>query len=99
MPKTCKKGYIRRRSRCVTRKLFVLKKGELTKFGYHADLSDAARHTALQKALDSAMPPLSLYRKLIAIYVLNKNRDKRRAKIYRADSEWVKKTPEYTVRA
>jgi len=79
--------------------LFALKKGELTKFGYHADLSDADRHTALQKALDSAMPPLSLYRKLMAVYVLNKNRDKRRAKTYRKDSEWVKKTPEYTERA
>ena len=77
-----------------TRRLFVLKKGLLTKHGYHADLSERARHEALQRALIE-FSPLSLYRKLNAIYVLNKNRDKKRAHIFRSDANWLKTTPEY----
>lgn len=72
-----------------TRKLFVLKKGELTKHGYHADLSENKRHEALKKAR-SEYTPLSLFRKLNAVYVLNKNRDKKRAAIFKADAKWVK---------
>lgn len=77
-----------------TRRLFVLKKGLLTKYGYHADLSETERHQALQRALGE-FSPLSLYRKLNAIYVLNKNRDKKRAHIFRSDANWLKTTPEY----
>jgi hypothetical protein len=77
-----------------TRRLFVLKKGLLTKHGYHADLAEPARHEALQRALGE-FTPLSLYRKLIAVYVLNKNRDKKRAQIFRSDANWVKTTPDY----
>ena len=82
--RTSSKSYTRK-----NRQLFVLKKGELTKYGYHADLSEAARHEALKKAL-SEFSPLSLFRKLNAVYVLNKNRDKKRASIFKADAKWAK---------
>jgi hypothetical protein len=79
----------KRREKRKSRKLFVLKKGHLTKYGYHADLSESVRHEALKKALGE-YTPLSLFRKLNAVYVLNKNRDKKRAAIFKADANWVK---------
>jgi len=79
------------------KQLFVLQKGELTKYGYHHDLSDEQRHDALKKALDETKP-LSVYRKLIALYVLNKNTNPSFAAIYRNDADWVKTTPEYMKR-
>ena len=72
-----------------SRQLFILKKGDLTKYGYHADLSESTRHKALKKAR-SEYTSLSLFRKLNAVYVLNKNRDKKRAAIFKADANWVK---------
>jgi len=86
----------RRRSR-KTRRLFVLKKGLLTKHGYHADLAEPERHQALQSALKE-FSPVSLYRKLNAVYVLNKNRDKKRAQIFRSYANWLKTTPVYSNR-
>ena len=73
-----------------SKQLFVLKKGDLTKYGYHADLSEYKRHEALEKAR-SEYTSLSLFRKLNAVYLLNKNRDKKRAAIFKADANWVKK--------
>jgi len=81
------------------KQLFVLKKGELTKYGYHARLSDKTRHHALKKALADGVKPLSLYRKLIAVYVLNKNKHKSLAAIYKKDAIWSKTTPEYKLRS
>lgn len=71
------------------RRLFTLKKGDLTKYGYHANLSKTARHKAL-KIARTQYQPLSLSRKLNAVYVLNKNRDKKRAAIFKQDANWVK---------
>lgn len=85
------------RKRQSSRQLFVLKKGILTNYGYHADLAEPVRRQALQRAF-ATVTPLSLYRKLNAIYVLNKNRDKKRALIFRSDANWVKTTPEYARR-
>ena len=82
--RTIRKSYTRK-----SRQLFVLKKGHLTKHGYHADLSENKRHEALKKALGE-YTSLSLFRKLNAVYVLNKNRDKKRAAIFKADAKWVK---------
>ncbi len=88
MPKTRRAAHGRSKA-ASTRRLFVLKKGLLTKHGYHADLSETARHEALQRALGE-YSSLSLFRKLNAVYVLNKNRDKKRAAIFKADAKWVK---------
>lgn len=86
-------GLSRKRGR-KGKQLFVLQKGELTKFGYHADLSNNKRHLALHYAVQH-LRPLSVFRKLNALYVLNKNREPKDAAIYKADANWVKKTPEY----
>jgi len=80
------------------KQLFVLKKGELTKYGYHANLSENKRHRVLRIAIKD-IKPLSLYRKLNALYVLNKNKDKTRALLYRKDANFVKSTTEYIHRA
>ena len=83
---------VSRRSQTTRRKprrLFTLKKGDLTKYGYHANLSKTARHKALKRAR-AQYQPLSLSRKLNAVYVLNKNRDKKRAAIFKQDANWVK---------
>ena len=79
----------KRKGKTMKRQLFVLKKGDLTKYGYHADLSEYKRHEALKKALGE-YTALSLFRKLNAVYVLNKNRDKKRAATFKADANWVK---------
>ena len=44
---------------------------------------------SLNKALGE-YSSLSLFRKLNAVYVLNKNRDKKRAATFKADANWVK---------
>jgi hypothetical protein len=80
------------------KQLFVLEKGTLTKYGYHVNLSEDARHKSLKKAMDSGLKPLSVFRKLNALYVLNKNKDIVNALIYKLDSEWIKTTSEYIER-
>ena len=101
MAKTYKKRYPQNKRKTrrqqSSRQLFVLKKGILTNYGYHADLTEPVRRQALQRAF-ATVTPLSLYRKLNAVYVLNKNRDKKRALIFRSDANWVKTTSEYVRR-
>lgn len=80
------------------KQLFVLEKGTLTQYGYHANLTEEERHKALKKALVD-IKPLSVYRKLNALYVLNKNKDASLANLYRKDADWVQTTPEYTHRS
>ena len=79
------------------KQLFVLEKGTLTKYGYHANLSETERHTALTKAMKETKP-LSVYRKLNAVYVLNKNKNPSLANTYRKDADWLQKTQEYMER-
>ena len=70
--------------------LFILEKGTLG--DYHTKLSMKDRHTALLKVLKK-IKPLSVYRKLVALYVLNKN--KPLGILYKKDADWVKTTQEY----
>ena len=77
------------------KQLFVLSKGTLTQYGYHTDLSEKDRRVALRRAL-AHIKPLSVYRKLNALYVLNKNRPL--GSLYKGDAEWVKTTREYARR-
>ncbi len=74
------------------KKLFRLEKGTLGQFGYHdvKKMSKQERHSSLRKAVKE-MKPLSVRRKLIAVSTLQKNVDKKIAKIFREDAEWVKK--------
>lgn len=77
-------------------KLFVLEKGVLGKFGYEdvRNMSQISRQTSLRSALKD-IKPLSLYRRLNALYVLNKEKNKKLAKIFKNDAEWIKTTHAY----
>ena len=69
--------------------LFILKKGTLSRFGYSMKNSQSKRHKSLKKAIKS-IKPLSVYRKLNALYILNKNRNPLNAKLFKDDAEWLK---------
>ena len=78
------------------RQLFHLEKDVLKEYGYgHVKtMPELQRHRALKKALVD-IKPLSLFRRLNALYVLNKNQDPRSAKIFKEDRNYVKTTVEY----
>lgn len=78
------------------KQLFVLEKGTLGKYGYHnvESMTEVQRHRALHKAMGD-MPSLSVYRKLNAVYVVNKSLNPNVAQIFKNDAEWVKSTTEY----
>lgn len=69
--------------------LFHLEKGTLTKFGYSMKNSQQNRHKSLKKAIKQ-VKPLSIYRRLNALYVLNKNKHPDNAKVFKDDAEWLK---------
>lgn len=92
------------RQKCITRNkkyhtnhkcnvLFHLEKGTLSKFGYSMKNTQIKRHISLKKAIKT-IKPLTIYRRLIALYILNKNRQPDNAKIFKNDAEWIK-TKEY----
>lgn len=66
-----------------------LVKGELKQFGYAASGTVRSRHIALGKAIKE-YGQLSVFRKLNALAVLNKNRAPSTAAIFRADTNWIK---------
>jgi hypothetical protein len=76
-----------RNSKCNV--LFHLEKGTLSKFGYSMKKSQQSRHKSLKKAIKS-VKPLSIYRRLNALYVLNKNKHPDNAKVFKDDAEWLK---------
>jgi hypothetical protein len=78
------------------KQLFILEKGTLGKYGYHdvEHMSQKERHDALHRALKD-MSPLSVYRKLNAVYLVNRNTNPNISATFKTDSEWVKKQPEY----
>ena len=69
----------------------TLKKGLLTKFGYQnvTQLSLEQRHEALKKAI-RAYGPLSVFRKLNAVYVYNRKTNPSHSKIFKTDALWVR---------
>lgn len=68
---------------------FVLQKGTLGKYGYHSKESKEKRHAALKIAI-LHIKPLSVYRKLNVLYILNKNRNPKISKLFKEDAEWLK---------
>lgn len=68
-----------------------LRKGSLGKYGYSAESSVQTRHAALKKAVNG-ISRNSVIRKLNAVAVLQKNKNPRISKIFRADQRWVSKT-------
>lgn len=77
--------------------LFILQPARLSKYGYDSPetRSDLARHKALKDAIIAGEKPLSLSRRLNALYVLTKNTNPKLSRIYKEDSEWIKMTDEY----
>ena len=78
------------------RQLFRLEKGTLGKYGYEnvQNLNKMERRYALNRAVKD-MNPLSVYRKLIAVNVLNENKNPSLARLYKDDANYVKTTTDY----
>jgi len=69
----------------------TLKKGLLIKFGYQnvTQLSLQERHEALTKAI-RAYGPLSVFRKLNAVYVYNRKTNPSHSRIFKIDRDWTR---------
>lgn len=78
------------------KQLFILEKDDLSPYGYKdvKHLSKHSRQVALSKVLKQ-VKPLPLFRKLNALYVVNKNQNPQLARIFKEDSKWVQTTKEY----
>lgn len=66
--------------------------GYLSRHGY-VDVKEKtklARHRALMRVIRSGEPPLGLFRRLNALMVLFKNKDKKLSRIFQEDRDWVK---------
>lgn len=68
-----------------------LRKGELSKYGYKAQLDRDVRHKALKKAI-SVYGALGVFRKLDAIAKLTLRTAPEAHKIFKADRDWVART-------
>jgi len=71
-------------------KLFELRKGTLSQFGYEASKSKLARHRALMKAARGGESPLSIFRKLNALMILTKRTNPKLSQLYKEDRDYVK---------
>jgi len=82
-----------RRSRSQSPVRIPLTKGSLGEYGYAhiTEMSPAARHRALAAAIYDENP-LSVFRKLNALFVMNRNRHPETAAVFEADRDWVKRT-------
>ena len=89
MRQKCKRNNTKYNTHHKCNVLFHLEKGTLSKFGYSMKKSKVSRHKSLKKAIQQ-VKPLSIYRRLNALYVLNKNKHPENAKIFKDDAEWVK---------
>ncbi len=78
----------------------IIDKDVLGKYGYNnvTVMKQTERHSALRKAI-KANKPISIYRRLIAIATLNKNKDKKLYKVLREDATWIKTQTEYIVKS
>jgi hypothetical protein len=68
----------------------LLVRGKLREFGYSVYLPEKERQKILDKAVKE-YGGLSVYRKLIAVYTLNKNKAPEIARRFRKDAEYVKR--------
>ncbi len=69
----------------------IIEKDVLGKYGYLniKNLSKGDRHAALRNAL-KVIKPLSVYRRIIALSTLNKNKDSELYEILKSDADWIK---------
>lgn len=70
-------------------RLFTLKKGGLSKYGYHMKDNAEKRHKALKKALKHNSYA-SIVRKINALSILMKNTEPYLSKKAKADLKWLK---------
>jgi hypothetical protein len=70
------------------KRLFVLRKGTLSKYGYSTKISKESRHAALRKAVEDGSRLVAI-RKLNALAILNKNAHPARYQILRSDMKYV----------
>lgn len=68
-----------------------LREGELAQFGYSDVVHKTVgqRHIALHRAVEK-YGPLSVFRKLNAVYIYTRNTAKASSRIFKADRDWVK---------
>jgi hypothetical protein len=78
-----------------TKKIGPLQKGDLTKYGYSARISNDERHKALKKAIIS-YGALSVYHKLDAVMKLTIRTAPDAHRVFKADIEWLRKN--YTLK-
>lgn len=67
------------------------KKNSLGKYGYKTNITVTQRHAALEKAI-KAYGAHSVWSKLNAVSILNKNRSPKTANVFTTDKNWVKRT-------
>lgn len=73
------------------KKLFSLKKGTLTQYGYDSTASAKSRRRSLRKAVKK-YGALSISKKLNAVSVLTKRTAPGKSKTFKSDQKWVSKT-------
>ena len=75
------------------KKLFTLRKGVLSPYGYSVKKNAISRHRALSMAMKKKpMTYSEVVKRLNALYVLNKNTNPQYAARYRSDMKWIQKT-------
>jgi hypothetical protein len=73
-------------------KLFKLKKGGLSKYGYKTKSALESRHMSLSNAISRGVPSLTLSQRLGALATLLKRTNPTLSKRIRRDQKWVSKT-------
>lgn len=70
----------------------IRKKSSLSNYGYHVTLTATERRHAISRALKASREGnLAMYRRLVALSVLHKNRNPLYSKRFRSDANWIKK--------
>jgi hypothetical protein len=78
--------------------IVIMERDVLAKYGYDKikGLSPKERKSALKNAIRD-IKPLSVYRRLVALSTLNKNKDVDLYQILKEDAEWIKSQVEYII--
>jgi hypothetical protein len=79
------------------KQLFHLEPGLLEKYGYTnvKQKTKTQRHRSLNRALAGGIKPLPLFRRINALFLLNKNQDPDLAEKFKQDRDYIKTTDAY----
>jgi len=72
------------------KRLFTLKKGMLSKYGYTLSETQDTRRSALVKAMKDGMSTGYLWKRLNAIQILNRNTHPKTAEKIESDMDWLR---------